>query len=57
MCPYTSIRSVVKNIAGSILSLLVAERFRNIDCIKGVKAPTLFIHGKKDELVPYYDSL
>jgi len=48
MCPYTSIRNVVKNLTGSFISLLVAERFRNIDCIKGVKAPTLFIHGKKD---------
>jgi hypothetical protein len=33
MSAYTSIRNVVKNIAGSLSSYMVAERFRNIDVI------------------------
>lgn len=33
MCPYTSIRNAAKHLAGGIASYLIAERFRNIDCI------------------------
>lgn len=50
--PYTSIRDVVKNMVGGLLSGLVSERFRNIERISGVSVPTLFIHGEKDTLVP-----
>lgn len=51
MSPYTSIRSVVKDIAGSWASYLVAERFENINEIPKAKCPCFFIHGKKDRLI------
>lgn len=57
MSPYTSIRNVAKHIAGTLIQYLVAERFRNIDCLKTANAPTLFIHGKMDSLIPYDHSL
>ncbi|EAR96191.1 alpha/beta superfamily hydrolase (macronuclear) [Tetrahymena thermophila SB210] len=57
MCPYTSIRNVVKHLAGNLIQYLVAERFRNIDYIKHSKCPILFIHGKMDKLIPYTHSL
>jgi len=50
--PYSSIREVVRNMVGGLLSGLVKERFKNIERIGQVRAPTLFIHGEKDKLVP-----
>ena len=52
MSPYTSIRDVVKSIAGALAQYLVAERFRNIDEISKVTCPCFFIHGNKDTLIP-----
>ena len=47
MSAYTSIKDVAKNLLGwmSFLSVIVYERFRNIDMIKEVKCPTFFLHG------------
>ena len=52
MSPYTSIRDVVKSLAGKLAQYLVAERFRNIDEIAKATCPVFFIHGKKDTLIP-----
>src|SRR5690242_15966005 len=57
MSPYTSIKAVVKSLAGTLVKSLVAERFRNIDEIKKVKSPVLFIHGMADTLIPKEHSL
>lgn len=57
MCPYTSIRGVAKDVAGGLLQYFIAERFRNIEYLKHAKASTLFIHGKKDNLIPYSHSV
>lgn len=51
MSAYTSIKSVVKDKAITMISYLVKERFRNIDKISKVKCPVLLIHGKKDTLI------
>jgi len=51
MSAFTSIRSVVKGIFGSVLSYMVADRFNNLEEIKKAKCPVLIIHGKKDELI------
>ena len=56
MSAYLSIRQLVRNIAGSLASFLVYERFRNMDNIKLVKCPTFLIHGKKDLLIPFEHS-
>jgi hypothetical protein len=45
MSPFTSIRDIVKEQAGSLLQYVISDRFRNIDAIKDVKCPTLFVHG------------
>ena len=52
MSPYTSIRDVVRSIAGKWAQYLVAERFRNIEEIVQVQCPCYFIHGKRDSLIP-----
>src|SRR5690606_19430156 len=52
MSAYTSIKGVVKNVAGEFAKMLVAERFKNYEEIEKVKAPVLFIHGKADTLIP-----
>lgn len=56
MSPFSSFREVAKHLIGNIFSYLIADRFRNIEHIKDVKAPIFLIHGKKDELVPYSHS-
>lgn len=56
MSPYTSIRDVAKNIAGSLIQYFVADRFRNIDKMKKVSCPVCFLHGMKDKLIPFQHS-
>jgi len=56
MSPYTSIRAVVKDMAGHLVSTLVAERFSNIEEIEKADCPCLFIHGKKDKVIPWEHS-
>lgn len=56
MSPYTSIKNAAKSILGwaSFLSVVVSEKFRNIDAIKRCKCPVLIIHGKQDSLIPVH---
>lgn len=54
--PFKSIQEVVESIVG-VFKFLVSERFRNIDLIDKVKCPTLFIHGGKDDIVPFQHSI
>jgi predicted esterase len=58
MSAYTSIKNVVHDKL-SFLSALVAEQFNNLETIKNVPNETsvLFLHGKKDKLVPYQHSV
>jgi hypothetical protein len=47
MSPYTSIKDAAKSLLGwaSFLSIIVYEKFRNIDTIKHAKCPVFFLHG------------
>jgi len=54
---YTSIKEVAKVLAGSIPAFFFADRFRNIELIKSVRCPVLFIHGKMDTLIPHTQSI
>jgi len=56
MSPYTSIKSVVKDIAGQLVSSLFAERFNNVQEIEKAECPCFFIHGKKDKMIPWEHS-
>eukprot|EP00347_Sterkiella_histriomuscorum_P010436 403376305 len=56
LSPYTSLRDAVKSILGSIPSLLVKERFKNLDVIQRVTCPTLIVHGQSDTLIPFSHS-
>jgi fermentation-respiration switch protein FrsA (DUF1100 family) len=54
--PFTSIQEVVKSIVG-FMKFLIQDRFVNINIIDQVKCPTLFIHGQKDDVVPFKHSI
>lgn len=54
--PFKSIQEVVKSIIG-IFNFLVQDRFNNIDLVEKITCPTLFIHGQKDEIVPFSHSI
>lgn len=47
MSPYTSIKEAAKSLLGwaAFLSVIVYEKFRNIDAIKRAKCPVFFLHG------------
>lgn len=49
--PFTSLRGVVKEIAGNLVQYLVKERFQNIELVKSVQSPVLIIHGQQDKLI------
>jgi len=50
--PHTSIRGIVKDqFFGKITQYCIAERFRNLDAIAKVTAPTFILHGLRDNLV------
>jgi pimeloyl-ACP methyl ester carboxylesterase len=51
MSPYTSLKHAVKTLLGTLASLLVRERFENLESIKKVRCPTLIIHGQADTLL------
>jgi esterase/lipase len=53
MSPFKSIKEVAKDLVGWLLAMAIAERFRNIDLIKEIKAPVFIVHGQKDKLIPY----
>lgn len=54
--PFTSIKCVAKNIAGSLGGALVKQRFENLTKISQVSSPILIIHGEADELIPIEQS-
>jgi acetyl esterase/lipase len=54
--PIKSIRDTVKNLIGP-MQYLIRDRFNNYDRISGVTCPLLIIHGQKDSLIPYEDSI
>jgi hypothetical protein len=53
MSGFTSIKAVAKHLAGSFAGAFVKERFKNKRFMPCLKCPTLFIHGKRDNVVPY----
>jgi fermentation-respiration switch protein FrsA (DUF1100 family) len=56
LSPYTSLRQLIKKLAGSFLQYFVKDQFKNIDWLKQVECPVLLIHGKKDGLIPFEHS-
>ena len=54
---FTSIKDAARSLVGNILQVLVKERFTSIEYIKNVTCPILFIHGQKDQLIPFEHSL
>lgn len=58
MSPFTSIKEASKSLLSwaSFLSIIVYEKFRNIDYIKKAKCPVFFLHGQQDTLIPHSHS-
>ncbi|CAD8196143.1 unnamed protein product [Paramecium pentaurelia] len=54
---FTSICDVIQENSFFWISKLVKERFRNLEKMHKVVCPTLFIHGKDDDLVNYKHSI
>ena len=56
MSPFTSIRAVVRDLAGKWIQYLVKERFDNLEHMSTVTNPTFIVHGMRDNLIPYKHS-
>ena len=54
--PIKSLRDTVKNLIGPV-QYLVRNRFNNYERISNVTCPLLIIHGQKDSLIPFEDSI
>ena len=62
LSPLKSIKEAVKTLfpklkLGEVIKNIVKERFNNMENISTVTSPILFIHGKKDTLIPPSHSL
>ena len=53
---YTSLRSVVKHLVGSVAQYFVSQRFNNLQLMESIHCPTFFLHGLKDTLIPVSES-
>ena len=53
---FTSIKAVADNLVG-FLKIFVKERLISIDYIKNVTCPIIFIHGQKDPLIPFKETI
>lgn len=51
-----SIRSVVRDILGKLVSYCIKDKFENYKMIETVTCPILIIHGQNDALIKYYHS-
>lgn len=49
---FTSIKQVARHNYSIIVSTLVKDQFNNLERIKAVKSPVLFLHGKDDTMIP-----
>jgi len=56
MSAFTSIRAVVKDLAGKWATYLIKERFNNLEYISKVLCPTFLVHGVRDSLIPFKHS-
>ncbi len=51
--PFTSVRDMAAEILPSPLAALIPASFDNLAKIGSVRCPILFVHGDRDEVVPY----
>lgn len=49
--PFTSLRAIVKDIAGNLASYLVEEKLQNLKLIPKVNSPVFIVHGLLDKLI------
>lgn len=55
--PIKSVNDVARLFCGRITDILIEERFNNVEKANNTKCPTIIMHGLKDEMVPYQDSI
>jgi fermentation-respiration switch protein FrsA (DUF1100 family) len=51
--PFTSVRDMARTLPIGPLAVLLPDMFNNLAKIPSIRAPKLFIHGDRDEIVPY----
>ncbi len=54
--PFESLRAMAGALVPATLAKLVPQRFDNLSKIGKIRCPVLFLHGDRDEIVPYEHS-
>ncbi len=54
--PFESIRAMAGTLVPSAMARVIPQRFDNLSKVPGLSCPVLFIHGDRDELVPFAHS-
>jgi len=52
LAAFTSVKAVAEFMLGKAATVIMADRWKNIEDIKKVKCPVLFIHGSIDRTIP-----
>lgn len=54
--PYTAIRDLIREKAGIFSFFVSGQSWDNLEAMKAIKCPVLFIHGQDDTLIPFNHS-
>jgi len=54
--PYRCLKSVAQNMAGCLGAMAVSTRWNTQETVKHVRCPTLFLHGREDNIIPSHHS-
>lgn len=55
--PFSSLKSVAKELLGTWAAYMVKEQHNNLEVIEYVKCPLFMVHGKADKLISYENSI
>mmetsp|Transcript_143149 Transcript_143149/g.252647 ORF Transcript_143149/g.252647 Transcript_143149/m.252647 type:complete len:403 (-) Transcript_143149:30-1238(-) len=55
--PFLSIKDLLRDTVGTVVSYLVEERFPSKDRVHLIRSPVLIIHGQKDTLIPCHHGI
>lgn len=55
--PFLSIKDLLRDTVGTVVSYIVEERFPSKDRVHLIRSPVLIIHGQKDTLIPCHHGI
>lgn len=53
VAPFLSVRDLCRDHTGPAIADMITNRFPNNEAVQRIKSPILFVHGMRDDIVPY----